>query len=159
MIFGGNLGDVEETFRCALSLLKEKKIISVIKCSELYRSPSLLKDAQPSYLNMAVFAQTSRSAEYLLEGLKETEQAFGREQGEPWGPRPLDIDIIDYAGKVIDIPKLQIPHKEFENRAFVVFPVAEIFPSYSHPATGKNIQEMLHTFQDAEIERIGALNS
>ena len=157
LVLGGNLGDVAETFRLALALLTEKKILSVIKCSSLYKSPSLLNDEQPDYLNMAIFAQTGRSAEYLLEGLQEVERAFGRTEGEHWGPRPLDIDIIDYASKVINTPKLHIPHKEFENRAFVVFPVAEIFPSYSHPVTGKNIQEMLQALNDAEIEIIGKI--
>ena len=53
---------------------------------------------------------------------------LGREPGERWGPRVIDIDIIDYDSVVLDGPRLTLPHPELFNRAFVLVPLAEIAP-------------------------------
>jgi 2-amino-4-hydroxy-6-hydroxymethyldihydropteridine diphosphokinase len=140
--FGGNLGEPSKTFRLALAGLKAKNVIKACKLSSPYKSRSLLNDAQPDYLNLICLAETELSAEELLIKLKECEKEFGRVQNGHWQARTLDIDIIDYNGEVISSPALTVPHKEAENRAFVIIPLSEVLPGYIHPVSGKGIEQL-----------------
>jgi 2-amino-4-hydroxy-6-hydroxymethyldihydropteridine diphosphokinase len=156
--FGGNLGEPLETFKKATYELISQNILKILKLSSVYRSVSLLKDRQPSYLNLICLAETELSAPDLLNKLKNTERAFGREENGHWQPRTLDIDIIDYNGEVINTPALTLPHKEAENRAFVLIPLAEIYPQYTHPLSGKTAADLCAQLSDdLGTERVSAL--
>jgi 2-amino-4-hydroxy-6-hydroxymethyldihydropteridine diphosphokinase len=83
----------------------------------------------------------------LLSRLKSIERRAGRRRSAPrWTPRPLDIDIVDYAGRVAGsvgsrvAGSLVLPHPELHRRPFVVLPLAEIAPRWRHPRTGQSIQ-------------------
>jgi 2-amino-4-hydroxy-6-hydroxymethyldihydropteridine diphosphokinase len=123
---GGNTGDVAAAFGAALRALGANEQVCVIARSSVWRTPPWGKTDQPDFLNMAVCIETSLSPRALLELCLATERAAGRERGERWGPRPLDIDIITYGDLVIDEPELTIPHPRAHERAFVLVPLAEI---------------------------------
>jgi 2-amino-4-hydroxy-6-hydroxymethyldihydropteridine diphosphokinase len=156
--FGGNLGEPLETFKKSIAELNSQSILQILKLSSVYRSVSLLRDCQPPYFNLVCLAETELSAPDLLKELKNIERAFGREENGHWKPRTLDIDIIDYSGEIINTPTLTLPHKEAENRAFVLIPLTEIYPQYVHPLSGKTIAELCDRLRDdLGIERISAL--
>ena len=77
-------------------------------------------------------------ARELLDKLLALERDFGRVrvEGERWGPRTLDLDLLVFGDAVIDEPGLQVPHPHLHQRAFALLPLAEIAPDVSIPGVG-----------------------
>jgi 2-amino-4-hydroxy-6-hydroxymethyldihydropteridine diphosphokinase len=82
--------------------------------------------------------QTRLDARDLLDALLGIERRFGRdrEQGERWGPRTLDLDLLLYGDAAIDEPGLRVPHPHLHERAFALLPLAEIAPDLPVPGRG-----------------------
>ena len=78
----------------------------------------------------------------MLLGVKELETAMGRQAGERYGPRLIDIDILLYGQELVDLPGLQIPHPRLHQRAFVLVPLAELAPELIHPSLGSSIGDL-----------------
>ncbi len=114
--------------------------------SGLLSSAPMGGQGQPVFSNAVGLYETPKSAAALLRVIKRLERAAGRAQGRRWGPRPLDIDIVDYKGLVIasrgaqavgrPMPGLRIPHVGLEERAFVLDPMAAILDRWNHPVSG-----------------------
>ena len=85
-----------------------------------------------------------------MGALQEIEKKEARDRKERWGPRTLDLDILLYEGVVTDTEKLTIPHKDMQNRDFVLKPLAQIAPYERHPVIGKSVMELL-----VDVERNG----
>jgi 2-amino-4-hydroxy-6-hydroxymethyldihydropteridine diphosphokinase len=86
----------------------------------------------------------------LLRTLKRIERRAGRRLGRHWGPRQLDIDVLDFGGRQIGNPhghrrrgQLQLPHPEMHRRAFVLLPLREVAPSWRHPRLGLTVSALL----------------
>ncbi len=71
-----------------------------------------------------------------MDGLLRLEAAFGRRRGAPNDSRTLDLDLIAYGRTITDEPGLILPHPRAHERLFVMGPLAEIAPGWSHPRTG-----------------------
>lgn len=125
---GGNLGDVERTIGSALSLLSDRGHIRLGAISSLYRTPPWGPVAQPDFANACVLAETDLAPRDLLAEVKAVETLLGRLDGERWGPRAIDIDILFYADETVDMRDLVIPHGSLFQRAFVLVPLAEVAP-------------------------------
>ncbi len=138
--FGGNLGDPVAAFAGALRALDAHPEVAVFKLSSVWRTAPWGKLDQPEFLNMAALIETSLSPRALLAFCLDLERQAGRERGERWGPRTLDIDILSYGGETIDEPGLQLPHPRIAERAFVLAPLAEIAPEMM--VGGRNITAM-----------------
>ncbi len=126
--FGGNLGDPVLAFAAALAAFARHPGMSLGRVSSVYRTAPWGKLDQPDFLNLAALVETALPARDLLALCLELERSQGRERGERWGPRTLDIDILSYGGETIDEPGLQVPHPRIAERAFVLAPLAEIAP-------------------------------
>jgi 2-amino-4-hydroxy-6-hydroxymethyldihydropteridine diphosphokinase len=93
--------------------------------------------------------EAQRAPAWILRLLKRLERRAGRRLGRTWGPRPLDIDILDYGGRRLGWPcrkrrgGLVIPHPEAHRRAFVLAPLAEIEPQWRHPVLGVTARVLL----------------
>jgi 2-amino-4-hydroxy-6-hydroxymethyldihydropteridine diphosphokinase len=124
---GGNIGNVVENFASALCSLRASGL-KITATSSLYRTAPWGKTDQPDFLNMCASVQTSLSAHDLLHLCLAVEQAHGRKRQEQWGPRTLDLDLIDYDGQEISDKELNLPHPRAHERAFVLFPLADIRP-------------------------------
>ena len=82
--------------------------------------------AQGAYLNQMVLLETTLTPEQLLTACLAIEAERGRERGERWGPRTLDLDIVRYGERHIQTPELTIPHPELPNREFWQREIAEL---------------------------------
>jgi 2-amino-4-hydroxy-6-hydroxymethyldihydropteridine diphosphokinase len=123
--------------------------ITVISRSRLYRSAAWPDPTDPEFVNAMIFVETSLAPDALLARLHSVETEFGRVRRQVNAPRTLDLDIVDYAGRVSvpgDSPIL--PHPRLADRAFVLLPLAEIAPGWRHPVTGKRIADLVRALPD-----------
>ncbi len=128
--------------------------------SSIWRSAPFGPIAQPSFFNAAAVVETDLGPAALLAFLKQLEARAGRRRGPAWGPRALDLDLIDYNGEIRRPPGmggkaaglaahaaqmrgLVLPHPGIAERAFVLKPLEEIAPGWRHPVTGQGASQML----------------
>ena len=145
---GANLGDPAATLREAKTRLDA--IGRVTAVSSLYRTPPWGVADQPPFVNAALALETALDPDALLAALKALERALGRVASVRWGPRAIDIDILDYEGVRRDDPALTIPHARLFERAFVLVPLAEIEPSFAAA------RDALPPADVSAVERIGS---
>jgi 2-amino-4-hydroxy-6-hydroxymethyldihydropteridine diphosphokinase len=126
---GGNLGDRRGFVERALRALDERPGIRVTAVSALYETEPWGKTDQPRFLNAAARVATTLSPRALLDAAIAVERSLGRERGERWGPRLIDIDILLYGDRAIDEPGLTLPHPRLTERPFALAPLAEIMPA------------------------------
>lgn len=148
---GANLGQRQEQLRAALDRLAV--LGRVIATSSLYETQPVGVPDQPWFLNCAVAVETNLSPERLLESTLAIERAMGRERTRKKGPRNIDIDIVLFDQRIVDSPRLMIPHPAMHQRRFVLAPLAEIAPQARHPVLKKTVGELLAELSDREIVR------
>lgn len=141
LMLGGNLGDVAVTFREAMALLSEKKII-VLRVSESYRTPAWPDASQPEYLNQAIEVSWEGTPEDLLANIQEVETALGRVRSVRNANRTLDLDIVLWGNAVIHSPALVVPHPRMHERLFVLNPMCDLAPELIHPTLGKTMAQL-----------------
>lgn len=148
LLLGSNLGERNKLLAEALEQT-EKRIGPVLLKSSLYETAAWGREDQPPYLNMAVVVETAFSPLRLLEEILAIELDLGRVRHEKWGSRLIDIDIIFFGDKIIDLGnRLQIPHPHMQDRKFVLEPMAEIAPDYIHPVFKRSVSEILERLSD-----------
>jgi 2-amino-4-hydroxy-6-hydroxymethyldihydropteridine diphosphokinase len=130
---GANLGDRLAALKSAVLALQEHG--SVLAVSDLYESTAV-GPPQPDFLNAAVLLESSLSPRLLLAELLTVERAHGRERRERWGPRTLDLDLLDSPGLVLNDPDLTVPHPELLRRAFALGPLLDVAPEARDPRSG-----------------------
>ncbi|MCW1843919.1 2-amino-4-hydroxy-6-hydroxymethyldihydropteridine diphosphokinase [Prosthecomicrobium hirschii] len=149
---GGNIGDVRATIAAAVDRLAARGA-TVIARSADYGTPPWGKLDQPPYVNACVALETALAPAALLALVLSIEQEFGRRRLEKWGPRTLDIDILTYDDRTVDLPGLVIPHPYMLERAFVVVPLAEIAADLI--VKGERVGDVAERIDRAGIERLG----
>jgi 2-amino-4-hydroxy-6-hydroxymethyldihydropteridine diphosphokinase len=122
---GSNLGERLANLQEAVERLGQTAGIRVLRTSRVYETDPV-GPPQPDYLNAVVMVETLLSARELLEACLSVERAMGRERGERWGPRTIDLDVLSYGQEDIDEPGLVIPHPRMHERAFVLAPLLEL---------------------------------
>lgn len=106
---------------------------------------------QPDFVNAVAEIETDLAPADLLQHLHDVERLAGRQRTLRWGPRTLDLDLIDYHGLIRHAPPPVLPHPGIAERIFVLAPIAEIAPDWRHPETGLTAAEMLrHLDPDGE---------
>ncbi len=135
---GANLGDAAATLREAIAELARLPDTELLRASRLYRTPAWGRTEQPDFINAVALVETGLPARDLLDSLLATERAFGRIRldGERWGPRTLDLDLLLYGEETIDEPGLRVPHPHLHERAFALLPLAEVAPEAWIPGIG-----------------------
>ena len=135
---GANLGDVARSVRDAIDALGQLPGTRLVQASRLYRTPAWGVTAQPDFINAVALLDTGLSARALLEALLDIERVHGRVRvdGERWGPRTLDLDLLLHGDATIDEPGLRVPHPHLHERAFALLPLAEIAPEAEIPGIG-----------------------
>jgi len=155
---GSNLGDpvnqVQDAF-VALGLLEDTR---VLKCSSLYSSKPMGPQDQPDFINAVCLIETSLQPHFLLKKLQEIEHNFGRKRnGQRWGARTLDIDILLYGKQTINTPELSVPHPGIDGREFVLVPLFEIAQTMIMP-DGKPISHWVARCSLEGLKRLRSSN-
>ena len=140
---GGNRGDSVRICLDALDLLRKHPLITNLEASSLYRTKPVGFAEQGWFINGAAVFETDLGPPALLDLALGIEKSFGRVRGLRWGPRTLDLDLLFYEDRRIDLPELTVPHPLMQERLFVLVPLAEIEPGWVHPAFGLSVRQML----------------
>ena len=145
---GANLGDAQAAVRQAFEALACGPEIQVTGRSSLYRTAP--HEAQgPDFINAVARIDTRLTAPNLLDALQAIEHQAGRLRSYVNAPRSLDLDLLFYGEAVIQSPRLTVPHPRWRERAFVLYPLADVCP-------GLVRVDMLAAVQGQPIERLVA---
>jgi 2-amino-4-hydroxy-6-hydroxymethyldihydropteridine diphosphokinase len=149
---GSNLAAPAEQLREALKALGQLPHTRLSGVSSFYVSDSLLP-GQPRYTNAVAALDTALEPLALLDALQAIENDQGRERLERWGPRTLDLDILLFGDRLIDEPRLKVPHYHMQARAFVLYPLAELAPGITL-ADGRALDDLLAACPFEGLERL-----
>jgi 2-amino-4-hydroxy-6-hydroxymethyldihydropteridine diphosphokinase len=150
---GSNLADPAEQLRSAVEALTQLPQTELIGVSGFYQSDSLLP-GQPRYTNAVAALDSTLPPLELLDALQAIENGQGRERLERWGPRTLDLDIVLFGDRLIDEPRLKVPHYHMQERAFVLYPLAELAPADLRLADGRRLSDLLAACPFVGLERL-----
>lgn len=161
----GPWGEPDATLRRALDELAARNV-RIVGVSPLYRSEPVGQARQAPYVNAAALVHTARPPAALLRVLKQIEREAGRRGGRPWGSRTLDIDILDYAGRVVNWRgarpgspgpgrrALVLPHPQIHRRPFVLQPLLDLAPRWRHPAMKQSGRELWRKILNSRTGRV-----
>jgi 2-amino-4-hydroxy-6-hydroxymethyldihydropteridine diphosphokinase len=137
---GANIGDPKAQMDLAVAMLREAT--EVISVSEYFSTKPVSDIAQPDYLNAVCIVESELPAMDLLSLLHGIEKALGRQRLEKWGPRTIDLDLIQYGSLLSSADELKLPHPRAHERRFVLEPWLSIDPEAILLTHGK-ISELL----------------
>ncbi len=116
---------------------------------------------QPDYYNaVAELDVGARTPQQLYDVLSQIERNFGRERRERWAPRTLDLDIIAMDGFVGTFGDVTLPHPRMHERVFVLAPLAELAPDWTHAGSRLTVAELLADLPTGfRYRRVGELKA
>ena len=157
---GSNIGNRLEAIGSCVSLI-HNEIATVVKVSKIYETPAWGFESEPFY-NCAIVIHTTKSPQKILSQILKIEKQLGRIRGKQQGyqARIIDIDIISLNEEVVETENLQIPHKQMQNRMFVLLPMQDLGLNWVHPIVRKSIAELIQVCEDkSECKIVGKLTS
>jgi 2-amino-4-hydroxy-6-hydroxymethyldihydropteridine diphosphokinase len=141
---GSNLGDRPAHLGLAVAALSATPGVTVRAVSSYYETaPVGGPPGQGRFLNAAAALETTLDPLALLDALNAVEDRAGRVRSARWGERTLDLDLLLFGDRVIETPRLQVPHPRMALRRFVLAPMAEVAPDAVDPVTGRSARALL----------------
>jgi 2-amino-4-hydroxy-6-hydroxymethyldihydropteridine diphosphokinase len=129
---GANLGDARQKVLEAFDALALLPSTQLITRSKIYRTaPHEAKG--PDFFNAVARIDTGLTAPDLLDALQAIENQAGRLRPYLHAPRTLDLDLLFYGDALVLSPRLTLPHPRWRERAFVLFPLADVWPERVSP--------------------------
>lgn len=131
--------------------------VEVIEESSYYETAPWGITEQPYFINSVAEVYYEGSPEELLQILQSVEKMMGRgeeQSREKWGPRIIDLDIIEFNGQVIESDSLSLPHPLYQKRLFVLIPLAELYPDYSPTGTDLTVPQLIESLPPEDIKRV-----
>ena len=108
----------------------------------------------PKFINCVVkciiVSKKANNPVILLKYLKTLEIEIGRKKKNNNISRLIDIDILDFKGKIIN-EGLILPHPRMHCRKFVLNPMKKIAPSWKHPVYEKKIDFLISKIKSHQI--------
>jgi len=141
---GSNLGDGRDN----LSLAWEKLTIAAVRSvglSSTYLTEPVAMESDYLFTNAVGILETGLDPKTLLATMLDLEKQMGRDR-KKGKDRTVDLDLLFYDDLVMNTTSLILPHPEIANRLFVLAPLAELAPEYTHPLLQKTAGQMLQNF-------------
>lgn len=141
---GSNLGDRKAALDEAVAALSATPGIEVQAVSSYHETPPIGgPGGQGVFLNAAARLSATVGPLALLGAIREIEARSGRVRGERWEARTLDLDLLLYGDRVVEMPELILPHPRMSVRRFVLAPLAEVAGHVLDPLTNRGIPWLL----------------
>ena len=138
-----NHGTRFENINLAINLLIDSKV-EIIRISNFYETPSYPNQNFPRFLNVGIFVNYKKNYLDLLNKINLIEKKLGRVRTKKNDPRIIDIDLIDFKSEIMKTKKIILPHPKCHLRNFVLYPILQIDPNWSHPILRKNVQFLIN---------------
>ncbi len=150
----GPWGAPKQTLEKTLEILNEAPL-ALVKASTIIATKPFGVTNQPDFVNAVAQIKTQLEPEALMARLHEIELLADRRRTVRWGPRTLDLDLLDYDGMIVKgegkssghQTPLVLPHPGIAERVFVLGPIAEIAPDWKHPVSGLAVQALLQQLE------------
>jgi len=151
---GSNIGHkVQQCEKAIAEILKSDRHKLLAK-SPLFKTKPIGYTSQDWFVNGVIKIETDLGPPDLLQVLKAIESQLGRTETFHWGPREIDLDILFFDDKEVEMEELRIPHPLLHERQFVLIPLAEIDRGLIHPVLKKTIGELLEEIkEDQGVEK------
>lgn len=151
---GSNLNEPEKNVLAAASELAASTGIHRAQLSPLYQTKPVGYLEQPDFVNAVVGCETLLVPEEILSICLVIEKKFGRvREGNQFGPRIIDCDVLLYDNQVINMNQLQVPHPRMFERPFVLFPLYDIAPELKFP-DGSNLRDRVNTMSGESVNKL-----
>ena len=154
---GSNLDNPRSQVSKAVESIAELRSTQLVAVSHLYQNPPMGPQDQPDYVNAVAGLLTQQSAREFLLALQALERSLGRvrTEGDRWGPRKIDLDLLVYGSAHESLPDLILPHPGILERNFVLFPLCDIAPELLVPGQGC-VSNLARQLGGEGLERIEA---
>jgi len=152
---GSNIGDKVQHCEKAIADILKFDHHKLLAKSPLFKTKPIGYPSQDWFVNGVIKIETDLDPRDLLHVLKAVESRLGRRETFHWGPREIDLDILFFDDKEIEMEELRIPHPLLHERQFVLIPLAEIDRSLMHPVLKKTVGELLEDIkEDQGVEKL-----
>ena len=148
--------------------------INLISLSRFYETPAFPEGSGPNFINSAIKVAANYSPQEMLQKFHEIEQKFDRQRTLRWSARTLDLDLLAFKGSVFpsrkifkhwfELPiseqmkkiphELVLPHPRMQDRAFVLSPLLDIEPKWTHPVLKKTVSQLYEDLPNKEKKNI-----
>ncbi|UTW56664.1 2-amino-4-hydroxy-6-hydroxymethyldihydropteridine diphosphokinase [Kordiimonas sp. SCSIO 12610] len=162
-------GQPIDTLRKAITLIDEAGL-KVLAVSKFYVTKPVPVSDQPDFINCAVSIECDLTAKQILSIFHRIEAELGRERGERWSARTLDIDLIAHKGLILPDQKSwselanhkdasvfitdpMVPHPRAHKRMFVMDPIVDVAPDWVHPVFQKTATTILRELEKGSDEK------
>lgn len=168
ILSGTNMGDKSRNLSDALKLLETEIIGNGFRfknpvLSSVIESEPWGFEAEETFLNQAISLYSDIPPYRLLEVCQKVEKEIGKDVNKPrydgrgnriYHSRLIDLDILFYGGRIIETSELVIPHPRIQSRLFVLNPLCEIAPDFTHPVLKTTIKELRESIKHSLSHRI-----
>lgn len=148
---GSNMDDRVDLLRTVFTEFRE----DIVAASPVYATPPWGVTDQDEFLNAVLIVDVEESPLELLRRGQKLEEAAERVRVRHWGPRTLDVDIVDIEGYSSSDPELTVPHPFAHERAFVLIPWLAADPAAK--LKGKDVSALVAALDPQEIADIHRL--
>ncbi|MGB7086558.1 MAG: 2-amino-4-hydroxy-6-hydroxymethyldihydropteridine diphosphokinase [Phormidesmis sp.] len=147
---GGNLGNSRRILSEAMQVIEATAGVELLARSHFYKTTAV-GPPQPDYVNACITISTRLSPRDLLHQLLAIESQFGRVRQEKWGARSLDLDLLLYGDRIIEAPKLSVPHPRLHERPFVLVPLMDVAAKWRHPLFNKTVEQLFTQLAEHDL--------
>mgnify|MGYP003474425177 CR=1 FL=1 len=151
---GSNCGDTKANILDAITHIKQSNCIKLLEISSYYQTPAWGYISNNPYLNCCISIETSLSPIELLDLTQDIERILGRKIKNEYSDRTIDIDIITYNTIKYKDQRLQIPHKYWKERSFVLFPLRDLTEYIQIEQTSHLLTDLITNLGEVEIKVI-----
>ncbi|MCD6588600.1 MAG: 2-amino-4-hydroxy-6-hydroxymethyldihydropteridine diphosphokinase [Candidatus Fermentibacteraceae bacterium] len=143
---GGNEGDVQQSIRTCISVLREHSLVTDLRVSSVYRTSPWGDVQGGEFLNCVACGLWAGGDLELLYLCRSVESLFSVPVKKNGASRELDVDVLFIEGGV-STGELTLPHPRMVFRKFVLVPLCDVWP-HAVPGLGYTPAELLKRVQD-----------
>lgn len=150
-----SIGSNMEDRRALLQTVFDDFAEETVAASPVFATPPWGVTDQDEFLNAVLIVDVDCTPLELLRRGQKLEEAAERVRVRHWGPRTLDVDIVQVDGVASDDPELTLPHPYAHERAFVLVPW--LAADENAQLNGTSVRELIAGLDEDEVAAVKEL--